>query len=386
LAVRVCALTLIVWSALSAFGGPAWAAAGDVFSVRDVAVDASSEAATSARDTAIRGGRNAAFNALLKRLTLKANWPRLPKAADANPEDYLLSFTITDERTSTTRYLAKITYDFDPDKIRALLKAYGIPFSETRAKPAIVLPVLLTQSGAMLWQPENAWAQAWRAKSFEQALAPLIVPVGDLSDISETAGLDPRAPDWFQVKSLASYYGAVRVLVAAVSVQQAAQSSLLDVRLTEVTPSGADEERLSFQGPDEAHAFNAAIDDIAQAIQERWKRQTVIAGGAEGTLLTAVRFDSLAEWVAIRDHLEQSPIIRAVTIVGLTINEALVNLRYVGTREQLGVNLAQSDLRLSVMPDGSYELTAAGGLATGAVAPAAETPRGRSDVPLPQPR
>lgn len=361
-------------------------AESSVFSVRDVAVDKSADAATSARDVAIRSGRNAAFNALLKRLTLKASWPRLPKASSVNAEDYLASFTITDERTSTTRYLAKITYDFAPDKIRALLTAYGIPYGETRSKPAVVLPVLLTQSGPMLWQPENVWAQAWRGKSFDQALAPMIVPVGDLSDINETAGLDLAAPDWTSVRALADYYGATRVLLAAVSVRQAAAGTLLDVRLTEVTPSGADEERRSYQGADETKAIETAIDDIAQSIQERWKQGTVVAAGSEGTLRAAVQFGSLGEWVSIRDRLEQAPTVRAVDVVGLTVDEALVDLRFVGTRAQLAVKLAQSDLRLNASPDGTYSLSSAGGMVTGAVGPSADAPQGPSLPEAPQPQ
>jgi len=383
--VRVSAGILIVFGVLLVLAAPA-RAESSVFSVRDVAVDKSAEAATSARDVAIRSGRNAAFNALLKRLTLKASWPRLPKPSDVNPEDYLASFTITDERTSTTRYLAKITYDFAPDKIRALLKGYGIPFGETRAKPAVLLPVLLTQKGAMLWQPENVWAQAWHGKAFDQALAPMIVPMGDLSDINETAGLNPEAPDWASVSALADYYGATRVLVAAVSPRQATAGTLLDVRLTEVTPGGADQDRLTYQGADQAAAFNAAIDDIAQTVQERWKKETVAAEGAEGTLRAAVHFASLAEWVSIRDRLEQAPTIRGVDVVGLTIDEALIDLRFLGTREQLGVKLAQSDLRLSASPDGSYELTSAGGMATGAVGPGADTPQERGLPQAPQPQ
>jgi hypothetical protein len=238
----------------------------------------------------------------------------------------------------------------------------------------------------MLWQPENIWAQAWRGKAFDQALAPLIVPVGDLSDINETVGLNPAAPDWMSVNALADYYGATRVFVAAASARQAASGALLDVRLTEVSPGGADEERLSYQGANEAAAFNAAIEDIAQTIQERWKRETVVAAGAEGTLRAAVHFATLSEWVSIRARLEQAPTIRGIDVVGLTVDEALIDLRYIGTREQLGVKLAQSDLRLSASPDGGYELTSAGGMATGALGPAADAPQGRALPQTPQPQ
>jgi hypothetical protein len=366
--------------------GPAGATASGVFTVRDVTVDKSAPAATSARDVALRSGRNAAFNTLLRRLTLKASWPRLPSAGQINPDDYLTGFTITDERTSTTRYIAKITYDFDPEKVRGLLGAYGIAFSETRAKPAVVVPVLLTAKGAMLWQPENTWAQAWRAKALDQALVPLIVPLGDLSDINETAGLDPLAPDWMSLRALAGYYGAARALVVTAKVQGAATGALLDVRLWELSPGSANEERLSFQGADEAAAFNAAIDEIAQSIQERWKRQTAIAGGTESVLRATVHFASLAEWVAIQEQLAQTAVVRGVNVVGLTVDEALVDLRHVGTREQLAVTLAQRDLQLSPRTDGAYDLRASVSLVTGAVGPAADIPTEHDARDRPQPQ
>lgn len=383
---RHSALLAMVCGALLFVLGPAGAEASSVFSVRDVTVDRSAQAATSARDVALRSGRNAAFNALLRRLTLKASWPRLPTAAQVNPDDYLTSFTITEERTSTTRYIAKITYDFDPEKIRGLLGAYGIAFSETRAKPAVVIPVLLTGKGAMLWQPENAWAQAWRAKALDQALVPLIVPLGDLSDINETAGLDPLAPDWASVRALAGYYGATRALVVTAKVQGAATGALLDVRLWELAPGGAQEERLSFEAADEAAAFNTAIDEIAQSIQERWKRQTVIAAGTESTLRATVHFTSLAEWVAIQAQLAQTAMVRGVNVVGLTVDEALVDLRHLGTREQLAVTLAQSDLQLSARPDGAYDLKASVSLVTGAVGPSADVPGEHDARDRPQPQ
>ncbi len=328
----------------------------DVFTVRDVAVDSSSQAATTARDTATAQGRQAAFAAILRRLTMKADWPRLPVSEDASR--HLAGFSIADERTSTTRYLAKITYRFKPASIRALLQGRGIPFAETRAKPIVVLPILSTSAGPLLWQPQNPWGAAWRARSLAQALAPMIVPQGDLDDQSATASLNLGSPDWNGVRALAENFGARSALVPLATARKTPTAVVLDVRLLSIGPEGQNEQKLSFQGADENAAYGAAIETIAQTVQEAWKKQIVPVSGAENAQSVYVRFSSLQEWVDVRRKLETAPAIKSVRIVGISVDEAFVDLRFVGTRDQLAVKLAQQDLSLQTLWNGSYEIAA----------------------------
>ena len=89
------------------------ALASDVFSVRDVAVDVTAGSATNARKTALTNGQRKAFLSLLKRLTLRINHGDLPSLSDSRIAELVSGIEVSDEKTSSVRYLAKITYGFN---------------------------------------------------------------------------------------------------------------------------------------------------------------------------------------------------------------------------------------------------------------------------------
>ncbi len=75
--------------------------AGDLFEVKNVAVDARDKNATAARAKALREGKKQAFEILLKRMTRQQDWLVLPASDTVNVEDYILSFRVQDEKTPT---------------------------------------------------------------------------------------------------------------------------------------------------------------------------------------------------------------------------------------------------------------------------------------------
>ena len=125
------------WSAmavivlLTGFGGasPAAAAdpAADLFTVPNLAVDATAADASAARDQAIADGEQRAFAIVLQRLTLAADRNRLPKLSAAKLQELVQGFEVAHERSSGVRYLADYTFHFRPDAIRGVLRQAGIP-------------------------------------------------------------------------------------------------------------------------------------------------------------------------------------------------------------------------------------------------------------------
>jgi Uncharacterized protein conserved in bacteria (DUF2066) len=349
--------SLTVLSAALLVGSAAQAAADSrIFEVHDVPVDATAAGATDAREQAFAQGRAMAFNLLLKRLTLKSDWSRLPPAG--SPDDLrrlIAGFAVGGEKRSATRYIAKVTYVFVPDRIRAILRGAGIPFSETRSKPVLLLPVLLTADGKrLLWEPENLWAQIWRDKPAAQGLVPMIVPQADPAGAVQPEHLD--SPSWAALAPLATPLGASSALVAMLSLRRAGDQLQSDVRLIEVTPGRVSESRISATGPDEAAAMSAAADAIADRTNEAWKQTTVISEGAAQTLIADVSYDGLQDWLRVRRALQAVSIVRGVRVVALSATAAEIEISYVGTSDQLGVGLAQQDLSLGDGLAGHYRL------------------------------
>src|SRR4029079_16874589 len=118
----------------------------------------SAESATAARDLAMTQGRPAAWTKLFRRLTATAQWSKQPQLDDNALIRLVRSFEVSGERRSTTRYLAEATYHFNPVGVRAVLRQANIPYTETRSRPALVIPVIAGKPG---FDPASPWAKAW---------------------------------------------------------------------------------------------------------------------------------------------------------------------------------------------------------------------------------
>src|SRR5215472_13494606 len=154
-----------------------------VYTVTDVAVDATAQSAVQAREIARADGERRAFRTLMERLTPKQDWGRLPKVTDADLFALVQDFEVTSERSSTVRYIATLTFRFRAEPVRRLLRDRGVPFAETPSKPLIVLPVLAAGNRAVLWDDPNPWRAAWGRQPLNEGLVPIQVPAGDLAAV-----------------------------------------------------------------------------------------------------------------------------------------------------------------------------------------------------------
>src|SRR5690242_19935283 len=109
---------------------PAGPQVGDLYTVNTVRVDATAESAQTARDAAMAQGRPQAWTRIFRRLTPQSQWARQPRLADAQLFRLIRSFEVAGERRSTTRYLADVTFHFNPVAVRQTLRQAGISFTE----------------------------------------------------------------------------------------------------------------------------------------------------------------------------------------------------------------------------------------------------------------
>src|ERR1700704_343716 len=152
-------------AATPAMGAPA--ALPDLFTVSGVKVDASAESATTARDIAMTQGRPAAWTKLYRRLTAASMWAKQPQLDENALLRLIRSFEVAGERRSTTRYLADVIFHFNPVAVRALLRQYNIAYTDTRSRPALVIPVTVGKVG---FDPLSPWAMAWNDPGLQQGL------------------------------------------------------------------------------------------------------------------------------------------------------------------------------------------------------------------------
>ncbi len=103
--------------------------AADQFSVVGVKVDATALSPRAARDLAMAQGRPLAWSTLFRRFTGAPVWRTQPQLADRELLGLILSSDVGNERRNSTRYLADVTFHFNPEAVRQLLRRSNIAFT-----------------------------------------------------------------------------------------------------------------------------------------------------------------------------------------------------------------------------------------------------------------
>ena len=324
----------------------------DVFAV-SVPVDATADSASAARDAARLAGERNAYTALLDRITLASDRGKLTAPSDSDLNSLIQGFEVANERRSTVRYLADYTFHFNADAVEQRLRAAGVPFAVTPSKPLIVLAVLETDNGPVLWDDPNPWRDAWGASKPPQGLVPLVMPLGEIEDVSaiDAAGADKG--DDAKLQAVSANYGHDDVLVTRATIRDGRTGKTASISSTRFVPGSPGGEQ-SWTGTFTANAGESDPDFLARAVagtaaqvQDAWKQANIINYQQTGTLTVAVPTGDLKTWLAIRDRLAAIPAIQRTELLAIDRQRALVSLHYVGDAAQLKTALAQRNLDLS---------------------------------------
>ncbi len=73
---------------------------------------------------------------LIHRLTRQEDWARVPAVETATLKRMTSGYQVADEKRSTTRYVAEVTYTFNGDLVRRFLQGANIAYADTRGPAA----------------------------------------------------------------------------------------------------------------------------------------------------------------------------------------------------------------------------------------------------------
>ena len=213
---RCCAvLTTLFFNGL--FVGQTQAAAVDskMFSAGGIQIDVTAENAAVAREQAMQDGQKRALMVVMERMTPSYVAEQLPELVPDDILNFVQDISVSNEKTSTVRYMASLEVRFNPEAVRELLRQNNVPYVRTSGKPLLILPLYKRSASAnpILWEEENAWLRAWINRTTESYMIPLFVPLGELSD-TQTLGVDQiLRGDLTSAQELAKRYEAEGILI-----------------------------------------------------------------------------------------------------------------------------------------------------------------------------
>jgi hypothetical protein len=307
-----------------------------LYTVSGVHVDAGAASTTEAFNAAIAQGRGKAFQILYRRLTRQADWARQPALDAAALVRMGRGYTVANERRSTTRYVADVTYTFNPDAVARTLRAAQIAYSQAPVRRILVIPMSPGVS-------HGPWAAALQAPAFRESLVPFTVSAAE--DDAALAALNFDTATWNDVSAVA-----VKNHVSEVGLVQALYAN--GKMTVNIRRLGAGEQpaKVSIDVPmlqTVGTTYPAAAQAAVRAMEDLWKTRSAIDSSQRGRLTADVRIASLEQWGEIQSALAGVSNVTGVTVTAMDMNYARINLGYMGGVEQLREAVAGAGLSLT---------------------------------------
>ncbi len=345
---RLIALVLPIVLLLA--GGQALGQSDVIYTVRSVKVDVRAESAAKAKIKAISEAQVKAFRTLVKRIGQEDALKRLSYLKPSDIGRLMSSLSIEEERTGPGRYIGRLTITFLPDRVRRLLARSGVKFTEAKAPKIIILPLWKTDQGDILWE-DNPWRTAWQNLKAEDALVPVLVPLGDLADAQAISPAEALAGDGVKLDVIRLRYDGQAILVA---IAEARGENSVHATMVGDSPVGQilfDKTYAATEGGIEEAAAEA-VRRFHAVMTFKWKKIQGDSGSAmlrKQVLSVAVPFNTLEQWNFIRQRLLNTPGVNGVDVSQLSSGGAVVKVKYGIGFQDLQSSLAQNRLNLTLI-------------------------------------
>lgn len=345
---------------VTAFSCQANAATSDsVFTVQGVNVDITADDAADAREQAFAKAQAIAFGQLVERLLSSEQLAYFEMPESSVISALVKDFEITQEKLSQVRYIGTYTFRFKNDAVRNYLGAKGFAYTDLGSKPVLVLPFYQHGPETVLWGEQNPWLQAWSNTHTFEGLVPVVIPIGDLQDVSAIGDNQVLDYDPAKLAAMAERYNAGEAIIMLATPQWSRRSQARDRTSPDrliITVYRTDRHRPEFANrltlsrdelAEGENIFAAAVTRSRQNLQQAWKSRT-LTNAMQGNVLKArVRFESMKEWIETQQKLRKVQGVNGMRLLSLTQDEATIELQFQGDEERLRLALAQADMTLS---------------------------------------
>jgi hypothetical protein len=192
---------------------------------------------------------------------------------------------------------------------------------------------------------------AWSQRPAGSGPGRLVLPLGDAGDL---AAIDAEKAGSGKSEALTAIaqrnQGSEAVVALASARRQGDKLAGLDVTVKRYRSGRlVDTQGSSFEadpGENEADLLRRAAESTAAEIETGAKRSASAHSDQPASLAVTVPITSLGEWVQIRARLASVSSIRKIDLLSLSRQEAKIEVKYLGTPDQLKSSLAEVNLDL----------------------------------------
>ncbi len=336
------------------------AARADVFTVGGIRVDVRAASSAKAREEALLQGQVDACRRLIGGLVSDSERTRLPELSATAVEAMVSDFSVADEKSSATRYIATLTVHFDSERVGAFLRSNGVAMVRGSDETVVLLGIYRERPDApfLLWEEDNPWRSLLTQTAVSRGLFPVAVPLGDPVDMAQVTPEKAVALDVEALDALIARYGA-DVVVVAIAEGIPGQGAHLSLRryprplppnLAEIDSPIADDPAAAL-GDLAAHAVLA----VARGAKPQIGGTMV---GEFDSLAILVPVTGIADWVRVDRTLRALPGVKSVVMRAARTDVAQAAVQYSGDVENLRRAIVRVGFAVEVH-DGYWEVVPA---------------------------
>lgn len=337
-------------------------AAQDIYSVAGVPVDVTAETVIEARELAVEQGQREGLRLLLQRLTTSEFYNRLPDVSTIDIAPLVRSFGVENEALSADQYIAEVAATYDGAGIQRLLQGRGVPIVLEASPPLLIVPARRVDGRLLMFEATDAWTAAWSRGFNRNTLMDVVLPVGDLLDITRLPSNATGDVLQSGLAALAERYDtqAAVLLIADGDPQDGGTLRILDGGNYRWN---YDFLGFSLSGSDET-AWPQAVAGSLRRLEGPWKSERLVRFDNVEELIVNAPLADLASWAHIQKALGLMPEVQNVDLRAFSQSEAVLRIKFVGGLTQLQRSLENRGLRLAE-ETGQWQLQRAGSLQAG---------------------
>ena len=342
-------LTMLLFSLSVATGVRAAPADSKMFSAGGIKVDVTAETAAKAREQALQDGQKRALMVVMERITPDYVVEQLTELVPDDIINMVRDMSISNEKTSSVRYMATLEVSFNAEAVRDLLRQNGLPYVRTSGKQLLILPVYKRSPAAspVLWDEDNPWLRAWNNRTVESYMVPLTIPAGDLADSSLLNAEQVVQGDLEAAENLAKRYEAEGISVDAMAMDEGTASEIPNFSFTVSLTKNT------------ATTYAKAVKKVVERLESIWKGDQMVQYNNIQSLVAMVPVSTVKQWEIVQKRLDRIPLISSYNLQAARAGVLQLTIFFAENLDRLQSEMAKRMLSLTVLPSGVFKLQAA---------------------------
>ena len=322
-----------------------------VFGVSGIKVDQRAETASLARERGVRKAAEHAFDTILQRL-LRDRSERESFANSHDLDQFSDFVQIVEENSLKQRYIAKLDFCFDADRLRTALMASDLRWAELRSPRILLIPVWRGPEGVLAWHSDNGWIRDWwKMIDTYDGLLSLTRLEKTLTNERRFRGESLIASDPGGRRTAAELADAEQIILVEAALDFVGADSEISVYAKLFDRTGSFITTVANFEPQVIDDFES-LDTyryqtkIIEKVENIWHSSNLIDGSSSGLLTVMLPIMSLAQWASRLAALDKVVMIQDYDILSLDTKRGIVSLRLAGSREAFENALSANRLKL----------------------------------------